>query len=82
MEVTAEEEMAGLIARCLPELDEIEAAYIRGQYLDEPKVSLPDFARRWRLSKKAMDELRSRVAVRMQKLLAKNQIRSIGDILL
>jgi hypothetical protein len=80
MEVKAEEEMTSLVARCLPELDEIEAAYIRGQYLDEPKVSLPEFAQRWRLSKKAMDELRSRVAVRMQELLAKKQIRSIGDI--
>lgn len=81
MEVKAEEEMAGLVARCLPELDEIEAAFIRGQYLDDPKVSLPEFAQRWRLSKKALDDLRSRVAIRMQELLAKNQIRSIGDIL-
>lgn len=80
MEVKAEEEMAGLIARCLPELEEVEAAYIRGQYLDEPNVSLPEFALRWRLSKKAMGELGSRVAVRLQELLAKKQIRSIGDI--
>lgn len=81
MEVKAEEEMAGLIASCLPDLDEIEAAFIRGQYLDDPKIALPEFAQRWRLSKKAMDELRSRVAVRMQELLAKRQIHSVGDIL-
>jgi hypothetical protein len=80
MEVKAEEEMAGLVARCFPELDEVEAAYIRGQFLDEPRVSLPEFAQRWRLSKKAMGELRSRVAVRMQERLAKKKIRSIGDI--
>jgi hypothetical protein len=81
MEVKAEEEMAGLISSCLPDLDEIEAAFIRGQYLEQPKVSLPEFAQRWRLSKKAMGELRSRVAVRMQELLAGKQIHSIGDIL-
>jgi len=81
MEPKAEEEMARLVARCLPELDEIEAAYIRGQYLDEPRVSLPQFAQNWRLSKKAMEGLRSRVAVRMKELLANRNIYSVGDIL-
>ena len=82
MQVTAEEEMAGLIASCLPELEEIEAAFIRGQYLDEPRVSLPEFAQRWHLSKKAMDELRNRVAVRMKELLAEKQIHSLKDIII
>jgi hypothetical protein len=81
MEVTALDEMAGLLDRCLPELDEIEAAFVKSQYLDEPRVSLPEFARHWHLSKKAMDELRSRVAVRMKELLAKKNIHSVGDIL-
>ena len=81
MQVIAEEEMAGLIASCLPELEEIEAAFIRGQYLNEPRVSLPEFAQRWQLSKTEMVELRSRVAVRMKELLAEKQIHSVGDIL-
>ena len=80
MQVTAEEEMARLIASCLPELEEVEAAFLKGQYLDEPRVSLPEFAERWQLSKKAMDELRSQAPVRMKKLLAKKNIRSVGDI--
>lgn len=80
MQVKAEEEMAGLIASCLPELDEIEVAFIRGQYLDEPRISLPEFAQRWQLSKKALEELRSQVAVRMKELLSKKNIHSVGDI--
>jgi hypothetical protein len=80
MEVKAEDEMAGLVDSCLLELDEIEAAFINGQYFDQPRVSLPEFAQRWSLSKKAMDELRSRVAGRMKELLTRKGITSITDI--
>ncbi len=81
MELKCEEEMVGLIAGCLPELSEIEAAYLQQRYLDEPKSSLSEFAQRWQLTKKTMDELRGRVAVRLRELLARKQIYSMKDII-
>ncbi len=81
MELKCEEEMVDLVAGCLPELSEIEAAYVKQHYLDEPKSSLGAFAKRWRLTKKAMDELRGRVAFRMKELLADKQIYSMKDII-
>lgn len=81
MELKCEEEMIDLIAGCLPELSEIEAAYLKQRYLDEPKSTLGEFAQRWRLTKKAMDELRGRVAIRMKELLAQKQIYSMKDII-
>ena len=80
MQVNADETMAELVDLCVSELDEIEAAFINGQYFDQPRVSLPEFAQRWSLSKKAMDELRSRVAGRMKELLTRKGITSITDI--
>jgi hypothetical protein len=80
MQVNADETMAELVDLCVSELDEIEAAFIKGQYFEQPRVSLPQFAERWHLSKKEMDELRSRIAGRMTELLARKGITSITDI--
>ena len=37
MQVTAEEEIANLLGSCLPELEAIEAAFVRDCWLREPK---------------------------------------------
>ena len=73
--------MTGLIQRCLPSLDEIEAAYIRDCWLRQPKVWLPNFAKAWNLSAKGLTELRSRVMFRLAELLASKDIRSVVDVL-
>ena len=80
MQVTAEEEIADLLGSCLPELDQIEAAFIEECCLREPKVTLKKFSRQWRLSAKALTELRSRVLVRMRRLLATRGVKSVADI--
>jgi hypothetical protein len=80
MQMTAADEMAGLIRFCLPELDQIETAFIEECCLREPKVTLKKFSRQWRLSAKALTELRSRVLVRMKKVLATRGVKSVADI--
>ena len=80
MQVTAEYELADLFCACLPELDEIEAAFVRDCWLCEPKVPLKEFSSQWHLSGKAMTELRSRVLVQMKRLLATRGVESVSDI--
>ena len=81
MELTIEKQIAILIADCMAGLSEVEAAFLKQHYLDEPRLSLAEFASERRLSKKAMDDLRCRVAGRAKKLLAQQNIYSIKDIL-
>jgi hypothetical protein len=81
MQVSAEENMAIVIASCLKQLDETETAFVREYYLSDQKTTLTQFAKRWRLSTKALSELRSRVGVRFKELLAAKNIFSIGDLL-
>ena len=80
MQVTVEDELADLFCACLPELDEIEAAFVRDCWLREPKVPLSEFSKQWHLSGKALTELRSRVLVRMKKVLATRGVKSVADI--
>jgi hypothetical protein len=80
MQVTPEEEIADLLGSCLPELDQIEAAFIQECCLREPKVPLTEFSKQRHLSGKALTELRSRVLVRMKRLLATRGVKSVADI--
>ena len=80
MQVTAEDEIEALVRSCLPALDQIEAAFIEECWLREPKVPLTEFSQRWQLSGKALTELRSRVLVRMKRLLATRGVKSVADI--
>jgi hypothetical protein len=80
MQVTAEEEMADLVLACLPELDEMEAAYIRDCCLREPTMPLRDFSQQWGLSAKALKEVRGQALVRLKDLMAQKGITSITDI--
>jgi hypothetical protein len=43
MQVTAEDEMAESVRSCLPELDGVEAAFVRDCWLREPAVPLSTF---------------------------------------
>jgi hypothetical protein len=81
VQVTAEDELADLFCACLPELDEIEAAFIEDCCLREPKMQLRDFSKRWGLSAKALSELRERAMLRLKDLMAKRAISSIADII-
>ena len=81
MQMTGEDEMAGLIRSCLPALDQIEAAFIQECCLREPKVTLAVFSGQWDLSTKALNEVRKRVLVRLKDLIAKKGITSIADIM-
>jgi hypothetical protein len=80
VQVTDEDEMAGLIRSCLPALETIEAAFVRDCWLREPKVTLKNFSRTWSLSAKALSEVRKRVLVRLKDLMTKKGITSIADI--
>jgi hypothetical protein len=81
MQLTAEEEMTDLIRACLPELERIEAAFIQECYLQEPTVPLANFSKEWRLSAKALNEVRKRALVRLKDLVAKRGFNSILDII-
>jgi hypothetical protein len=80
MQVTAEDEIEVLVRFCLPALETIEAAFVRDCWLREPKVPLTEFSKQWHLSGKALTELRSRVLVRMKKVLATRGVKSVADI--
>jgi hypothetical protein len=80
MQVTTEEQMAELFGSCLPELDQIEAAFIEDCCLREPRVPLAEFSKQWHLSGKALTELRSRALDRMKRLLATRGVKSVADI--
>jgi hypothetical protein len=80
MQVDAEQEMTDLIQSYLPSLDEMEAAFIWDCWLWEPRMPLKKFSENWRLSGKAMTELRSRVLLRLRNLLAEKNIHSVVDI--
>jgi hypothetical protein len=80
MRLTAEEEMTDLIRACLPELEQIEAAFIQECYLQEPTVPLADFSKEWRLSAKALNEVRKRALLRLKELMSKQNINSLADI--
>jgi len=80
MELTCDKQIETLIAGCMAELSEVEAAFVKQHYLGELKLSLAEFASQWRLSKKAMDDLRCRVAGRTKELLAEQQIYPMKDI--
>jgi hypothetical protein len=81
MQLTAEEEMTDLICACLPELDEVEAAFVRDCWLREPKIGLSRFAKVWRLTAKDLNEIRTRTLERLRALLAEKGIKSIQEIL-
>jgi hypothetical protein len=80
MQVTAEEEMADLLDACLPELDGVEAAFVRDCWLREPQLPLRDFSKKWRLSAGALNVVRKRALVRLKDVMAKKGITSIADI--
>lgn len=80
MQVTAEEEMTDLVHSCLPELDQIEEAFINDCCLREPRLPWREFSKAWNLSGKALTEFRSRVLVRLTELLASKNIYSIVEI--
>ena len=81
MQVTAHDQMADLVASCLSELDEIEAAYVQDCYLLEPPVPLAVFSKHWRLSAKALSEVRKRALTRLKDVMAKKGITSVADIM-
>jgi hypothetical protein len=80
MQVTAEEELSDLLDACLPELDQIEAAFIEDCCLREPNMLLRDFSKTWGLSAKALNDVRKRALVRLKDVMAKKRITSISDI--
>jgi DNA-directed RNA polymerase sigma subunit (sigma70/sigma32) len=80
MQVTAEEEIADLLGACLPELDEVEAAFIQERCIREPKVTLKNFSRTWGLSAKAISEVQKRALLRLKDLIAEKGINSLADI--
>jgi hypothetical protein len=81
MQVIPEVEIAELIRSCLPALDEVEAAYIEDCYLQEPPTPLAVFSEQWRLSTKALKELRSRSLLRLKDRIARKGITSIADVI-
>ena len=81
MQVTAEEEIADLLGSCLPELDQVEAAFIEECCLREPKMPLAVFSRQWHLSTKAVKELRTRALLTLRDVMAQKGITSIADIM-
>ena len=80
MQLTAEDEMAEQVRACLQSLDELEAEFIEKCWLCEPRVPLKYFSEKWHLSAKDLNELRSRVLVRLRELLAARGIESVTDI--
>ena len=81
MQIRSEDEIALMIDGCLSELDEIEVAFLRECHLQEPRTSLPKFAKTRGLSHKAMKELRSRAESRLKETLATKGVKSLGDLL-
>lgn len=80
MQVNREAEMADVLQSCLPALDDMEASFVQDCWLREPQVALKTFAEQWHLSPKDLAELRSRVLVRLQELLAARGITSVADM--
>jgi hypothetical protein len=80
MQLTAEDEMADLLRGCLPELDQVEAAFIRDCWLREPQMPLQKFSESRGLSAKALTGLRKRALVRLKDLLASKNINSVADV--
>jgi hypothetical protein len=80
MRPSAEEQMTELIHSCLSSLGEIEAAFIRDCWLEEPRVSLGEFSKERHMSGKELTELRARVLLRLRNLLAEKNIHSVVDI--
>jgi hypothetical protein len=81
MQIKTEDEMAVVIDGCLAELEEIEVAFLRECHLQEPRTSLPKFAKTRGLSHKAVKELRSRAESRLKETLATRGVKSLGDLL-
>jgi hypothetical protein len=80
MQVTAEEEMAELVRSCLPELNGVEAVFVRDCWLREPTMPLAAFAKQRRLSAKALSEVRERALVQLKGVMARKGINSLADI--
>jgi hypothetical protein len=81
MQVKQDVELSTIIDECLAELEDGEAALIRECHLQEPRTAFPIFAKKRRLSQKALSELRTRALDRMRDSLAARNIYSLGDIL-
>lgn len=80
MRLTTEKEMACLVRSCLPEMDEIEPAFIQECCLRGPTVTPATFAKRWRLSPMDLSEIRTRTMQWLRKVFSNKGIYSIGDI--
>ena len=81
MQVTADDEIAELVRSCLPELDGVEAAFVRECCLREPTVPITNFSKQWGLPAKALTEVRERALGRLKDLMAKRGITSVADIM-
>jgi hypothetical protein len=79
--LTAEEQISCVLRHAIAELDPIEAAFVEGYYLHQPRVTLSTFATEWGLSGKALSELRIRVLAKMKQMLEAQNVTSMRDIL-
>jgi len=81
MEPNVSDDLASLLNECLADLDFLEMSFIRNCYLENPKMTLKEFALAHGLKQKDMSDLGRRVMERLKEALAKRNVHSVRHVL-
>ena len=72
---------AAVVSRCLNDLTDVEADFIRQCHLSKPKQTLKAFSEKWSLDPLALKTLKADAFEKLRKSLASTNVRCMTDIL-